>query len=396
MPRGVYRAVIGVACLGCASSPEKAGEPAGPKMLEQRVTNVSYFDLENCFPREMAVPSPITKESLVGVLVAARPEIGECLVPPEHRGAERTTRATIAATITDQGTEFQVTSQHITPAGVDCIRQALQRHAKIEPLPKGAPPVSASIDYQHTLGVNPGVVKGVNESSDALGAIRLAVKNWCECFEPWKSAPPRSLMGKVTLVKGTATPTQVTFDPAPDETSTKAQACLTEKLKALAIPHTSDKVEVPAPILLIHSGVDEELPADRPEVAFVQLDALRSQRAADVALAIGARGAAVTVYDGLVSKYKANPKSVTVKELKDRCQKLLEADDAWMAALEKQLGSEERTLAFARAQQAKDQSWGEVVTAAQGQVQATQKEMEAARATRKQDEGACPKVSYGK
>jgi hypothetical protein len=104
----------------------------------------------------------------------------------------------------------------------------------------------------------------------------------------------------------------------------------------------------------------------------------------------------VTVYDALVAKYKANPRSVAVKELKDRCQKLLEADEGWMAAVENQQRSEERTLAFAKAQQAKDESWGEVATAAQGQAQASQKELETARATRKNDEGACPKVTYSK
>jgi hypothetical protein len=256
--------------------------------------------------------------------------------------------------------------------------------------------VSASIDYHHTAGINPAVVMGVNEASDAVGTVRLAMKNWCDCFEPWKRAAPKSLNAKMVLVKGTPPTREVTFDPAADEASTKVQSCLTEKLKALSVPHTSDRLEVPLPILTIHSGVDEELTVERPEVAFVHLDALRTQRSADVALALGARAGAVNIYDALVAKYKANPRSVTIKELKDRCQKLLEADDAWIAAVEKQQRSEERTLAFAKTQQAKDETWGEVATAAQGQVQASQTELETARSTRKQDEGACPKVTYSR
>jgi hypothetical protein len=395
MPRGVVGVFV-FACIGCASSPQKGDEASHPVRREQRVTNISYFDLENCFPRDMELPKPANKEGLIGFLVASRPEIGECLVRPEHRGAERTTRATIAVNVTDQGPEFQVTSQSVTPAGVECIRKALQARGKIEPLPNGAPPVSASIDYQHSTGVNPAVVMGVNEASDAVGTIRLAMKEWCGCFEPWKSAAPKSLMAKVVLVKGTPTPTEVTFEPPTDEASGRVQSCVTEKLKALPVPHTSDRVEVPLPIFPIHSGVDEELAPDKPELAFLQLEAIRTQRAADVALAIGSRATAVTVYDGLVAKYKANPKSVTVKDLRERCQKLLQTDDAWIAGLEKQLRSEDRTLAFAKSQQAKDDSWGEVATAAHGQVEASQKELEGARATRKQDEGACPKVTYSK
>jgi hypothetical protein len=394
MRRGAIGVVFALACGGCASAPSKGGEPSQPISQQQRMSNVTYFDLGNCFPAEAQVPQPANKEGLVGFLVGARPEIGECLVDPKNRGAERVTRATISVNVTDQGAEFQATGENLTPSGAECIKNALKQRGGIAPLPQGVPPASASIDYQHNAAVNPAVVMGVNESSDAIGTIRLAMKSWCDCFEPWKSAPPKGLNGTATLVAATRTPSEVSFEPAPDEASGKVQACLSQKLKVLEIPHRSQRLMVPIPIILLHSGVEGPISEDRPDVAFLQLDALRSQRAAQVALAIGGRAGAVGVYDGLVAKYKANPRSVTVKELRDRCQALLRADEAWMSALEKQMKSEERTLAFAQKQQEKDASWGEAVAAARGQVQATQRELETAKQTRQQDEAACPKVTY--
>jgi hypothetical protein len=389
--RGAIGMALALVCAGCASAPSTVG---GERSQQQKVTNISYFDLENCFPGRVQVPTPANKESLVGYLVGARPEIGECLVDPGNRGPDRFTRAMISVSVTDRGAEFQASGQNLTPSGAECIRKTLQQRGGIEPLPQGAPPASGSIDYQHNAGVHPTVVMGINESSDAIGTVRLAMKGWCDCFGPWKDAPPRTLMGKISLAAGAKAPTEVGFDPAADEASGKVQGCLAEKLKALEIPHTSAKLVVPLPIILLHSGIDEGVSEERPDVAFLQLDALRSQRAAEVALAIGGRVGAVGVYDGLVSKFKANPKSVTVKELRDRCLALLRADDAWISALERQMKSEERTFAFAEKQKAKDPSWGEAVAAARGQVQATQKELEMAKQTRQQDEGACPKVTY--
>ncbi|HYX89915.1 MAG TPA: hypothetical protein VE782_00015 [Myxococcaceae bacterium] len=394
MRRSAIGLLTALALSACASAPAKGG--GEPTAQQQKVSNISYFDLENCFPVEAKVSAPANKEGLTGFLVAARPEIGECLVDPKNRGPERLTRAAISVSVTDQGAEFQAAGDNLTPSGVECIRNVLKQRSGIEPLPKGAPPASASIDYQHNAGVNPAVVMGVNESSDAVGTVRLAMKGWCECFEPWRSAAPRPLSATMVLVAGTKTPTEVSFIPPADDAAGKVQACVSQKLKALEVPHSSQKLTVPVPFILLHSGVDEAeaIAPNTPEIAFLQLDALRSQRAAQVALAIGGRVGAVGVYDALVAKYKANPRSVTVKELRDRCQALLQADEAWISALDKQRQTEERTLAFAQKQQARDASWGEAVAAARGQVQATQKELEPARQTRQQDEGACPKVTY--
>jgi hypothetical protein len=37
---------------------------------------------------------------------------------------------------------------------------------------------------------------GINEPSDAQGAIRLALPQWCSCFEPIKTQAPPELTAR--------------------------------------------------------------------------------------------------------------------------------------------------------------------------------------------------------
>src|SRR5712692_4696848 len=76
--------VLLAAALGSACAGQKG--QTQPTVDKQRITNVSYFDLANCSPRSLNISAPVTQPTVVGFLIAARPQILECLVDPKSRG----------------------------------------------------------------------------------------------------------------------------------------------------------------------------------------------------------------------------------------------------------------------------------------------------------------------
>lgn len=403
MRRAVVAVVVGaLGSFGCATTGEQ--QKAEPKTEQQRVTNIGYFDLKNCWPGVVDLPKPVTKEALIGFLVSSRPEISECFVNPKHRGPEQTTRAVIAATVDQKGETYEVTGENLTPEGIECVKKVLTARGGIEALPEGAQPVQGQIDFQHKVGASPAVVLGINEASDVTGTLRLEMGNWCDCFEPWKTAPPKSFDGTVSLVKAQPTPTSVDFQPTEDATVQQVQACVREKVMPLNLPHSSEQLKVPMRVLLIHSGINEPLPEGvPPELQFTQLEMLRAQRAGDVAMTLGTRTVVGQAWDKLVADYKAQAEaakktkklpSITLKQLQDQCAELLAADEAWIASLEKQLENEQRTLQFVQQRAQQDPAWQDVVPAAQKQVEGAQADLANAKKTREEDAAACPKARY--
>ncbi|MGQ0505162.1 MAG: hypothetical protein ACT4TC_07550, partial [Myxococcaceae bacterium] len=127
--------LAGCATTGSASS-------GGEKSERQKITNQSYFDLANCSPRTVEVPKPASKESIIGYLVSARPEVMECMVDPANRGPAKDTKAVITATVSDTGVAYDVQGENLTPAGIGCIKSMFEARKGIEPLAKGAAPVA--------------------------------------------------------------------------------------------------------------------------------------------------------------------------------------------------------------------------------------------------------------
>lgn len=401
--------MFAAALLGCGPAPDPAAEGQGAattKMEQLRIVNISQSDLGVCFPKPPAVSGAVNAEVLTGLLVAARPQVMECLVDPTRRGAEKDTRVTVKSTLGASGVEHAVTGENLTPEGVKCIREALGRY--FATIPSGAlsapaaggAPVTAQAPFQHVAGVSPSVKLGLNEGSDVSGTVRLMQSTWCDCYAEWKDAPPRTLKAKIKLTKpadgakGGAAPSDVTFDPTNDPAADKVAACLKDKVKGLRFNVTSDEVTIPYTFLFLNSLHDGGITEAPPEIRFAQLDALRGQRAAVAVIAVGGRSAAAVTYDGLVQKYKAKASSVTVEELKDKCAALLKADDGWVAAIERQLDIEQKTLALTTELKANDPQWAKVEGTVQSNVDATKKDLETAKKTRTDDAGICPKERF--
>lgn len=374
--------------IGCAAAP--GGEAQSE---QQRIAANSPSDVGVCYPSPPA-PEVVNADVITGLLVAARPHIMECLVDPRNRGQEPETKVAIKTTVNAGKAEHAVSGQNLSPAGQQCIRGALDRFLAAVPgwaEKAGAvtAPATGEAEVHHKAGVSPTVQLGLNEASDLTGAVRLAQTGWCDCYADWKAAPPRALKATLKVIKGAAP--QATFEPSADPAAQKVAACLAGKVATLQVKTESRELVVPYTFYFVHSGQVAPLPEAAPEQQFRQTEAVRGQRSAATVVALGARTAAAVAYDGLVQKYNADPAAVSVDDLKGKCAALVAADDSWIAALEKQLQSEQQTLAAVQQLKAQDPAWAKAEGAAQSAADQTRQDIDAAKKMKTSDTGACPR-----
>lgn len=407
MSRRLGTALFSVSLLlGCGApqDTEKKVEK-GPTMQQLRITNISQADLAVCYPKPPAVPAVVNKEVLIGLLLSARSQVMDCFVDPKNRGGEKETRVTLKATLNAGKVESTSTGENLSQEGKTCVEGVLSKWLGSMPdLASKAYPageaVSAELPIQHVVGVSPSVTHGINEGSDVAAAVRLAQGTWCDCYAEWKDAPPRTLKAKIRVLKRggaddppkVVSPAEVTFEPTQDPAADRVAACLQKKVSELKVTAKSEEFTVPYTVLFVNTSHQAPLGADiAPEIQLVQLDGIRGYRAAEAVIAVGARTAAAVTYDGLVAKYKAKPASVPVEDLKAKCADLVKADEGWIAAVERQLEIDQKTLSLVSEFKAKDPQWAKAEAAAQSKVDDTKKDLEAAKKTKTDDAGICPK-----
>jgi hypothetical protein len=395
--------VASVAALAACGGADQPGPvtPAGAqgsKVEAQKVANLDYFDVATVAPTPPSLARRPDRDALLGVELAARPVLLECLVDPKNRGPEKATHVVVDATTTDTGVEHHITGTNVTASGAACLENALKAWTKGLPTGPGAP-VESHLEIDHLAGVNPAVVLGVNDASDVAAAVRLALPGWGECFAEWKNAPPRLLRANLKAARAKdASPAvllaSVAFEPTADPAAGKVAACLEGKLKTLAIkPPQGESVTVPYVFRLVHSGIDGALPDAPPDLQLVELDLQRARRLSEVAIAIGERAQVLASYDDRVKRYKAKARpEVTLAELSDECTALLAAGDKLLVAAERQTATEDATHLFAESHKAKDPAWTEAEATAAKSLSESQRELATYRTLRKKDESACPKL----
>jgi hypothetical protein len=404
----LFPALAAAACGPEQPGPAAPAASAAPVAKQEVVKNLGYLDISTLFPAPPVVPGHATQQALLGVELAARPMVLECLVDPKNRGADKKTHVVVDAALTDAGVDHQVTGENLTPAGTACIQAALAAWTGAVPTlsaknaPPGGAPVKSHIEFEHQLGSTPAVEMGINDVSDVAGAIRLGLPHWADCFGDWKGAAPRTLKATVKVVHPAAdagavtsvTPAEVTFDPSSDAAAGKAAACLADKIKALQVKvPQGQSISLPYTFHFVHSGIAEALPDAPPDVQLVQIDLQRARRTADVLIAEGDRTLAAVVYDDVVKRYKAKTKPApSVADLKARCQELLATDDKLIAAAGKRVASEDAAHTFTAAQKAQDATWTEAEAKAAQSLAGAQKDAQTYASNRAADEAACPKV----
>jgi hypothetical protein len=377
--------------VACASSAPatKSSEPGAPApaVEKQKIVNISHFDVGSCAAPSPTLPDPLNPEGVVGALVLARPSVLECFVDPKNRGPEAESSAAVKATVSDSGAAYEVTGTNLTPAGTACIEAALKK-LPFKAVEKGTAPVVGQAEFRHGP-TSPAVKLGVNAASDVAGAIRLGETGWCECWNALGANAPPTFKATLKLVP--AKPPEVTFEPTTDADATKLIACLTPKLQAIPPITGTNELTVHYPFLLVNSSAREESAGAPPELQFIQLDLIRAQKAADVAVKIGVRTNALKTYDALVAKYKAKPSGVLIKDLKDKCAAMVGTDEAWIASLKTQADVDGRSLALASSLKATNPKWADAEAAAQAQVTASAGDVKKAEDVKTADMAVCPK-----
>ncbi|QSQ24716.1 hypothetical protein JY651_07145 [Pyxidicoccus parkwayensis] len=386
------------ACAGQQKTDAAAGGKSVPTEERVRITNQPPFDLISCFPRELKMPEHNSQGVVLGALLAARPQVLECLVDPKNRGPAEATKVSVKTTVTDQGATHAITGENLTPEGTACIQKVLDTQVQPAALAKGAQPVEATIPFEHTAtGLN-SVKFGINEGSDFTGAVRLAQPSWCDCYANFKDKVPPALTAKVKLVKTQQTPAEVTFEPSGSTEGDQLAACLQPKIAALPAKLSSDELGFSYRFVHFNSAAPEAAAATLPpELRFLQLDLVRTQRAADQAIADGARTPAAQAFAEVVDRYQKTKNYKLFDELESKCNTLVAADTRVTEALTGRQATEQAALAIAQEMKAKDaEGWTEAEAATQKNLDETVKELAEAQKIATQDKSACPKKTYKK
>lgn len=338
----------------------KQPEPAPQR---EAITNVVPFDVASCGPRPLQL-APLNEEVLTGALLSLSPAAQECFVHPASRdGRPFTLRAKVA--VTDGSVAVELPGTGASEQGLACVRAAL---AKL-------PLMSGTATAEVPLAAPAQAVRlGDTAVNDAAGALRLALPQACDCFAS-VTGPPPALSARAARGSVTVTPAGPVAE------------CLAPKL---SVALAGAKAEFTVPLLLKHAygEADASAPA---ALRFQQLDGVRGQRAADVLLAAGRRGAAALAYDELAARYKKKPARGMLEELRARCAAVLAADDAQLAALKALVAVTEESARLARTEKQTDAQWAQVEGQLAGQLTTSTAEVVRVEAQRKADAAACPR-----
>jgi len=416
-----FSLMIGFVILACAGGQSTGSAGAAPAE-RQRVQNIVPFDLATCFPTKVDLGKHANEYTLQAAYRAARPAINECLVDAKVQTPGATTKGKATMTIDSSGATVSVTGEGLQPAGAACIEKAIKAQLEGVTAPANSKPLTLDAPFEREP--NSMVRMGVNEPSDIQGTIRLALPQWCSCFESVKTQAPPELTGNVTLtrediakyadrvptLKDGGTPTvfskTVTSQLQPfDPSGAQMAACVNQKIEALPLKSTSETYIAPVQILLLNTNGSLAMPANTPpQLQFGQMDAVRELRQAEAFAALARRQNVANAYDGQVQAYQAAANSkdskkrkaagTMVKDLKGGCATLVKVDDEYTKALEAQAGVEQQALTLAQTLKAKDPAWAEAEKASGGALADTQKQIDASKQLRAANEKACPKEKY--
>jgi hypothetical protein len=388
VPQSLARLVFAaLAVTACATNKAATTEAAPPE--KQKISNITYFDIAACATPSPVLPEKLNKESVFGAALYARPAVLECFTDPKNRGSGADTLANVKIVVTEAGVQYDVAGTNLTPAGTDCVKAALAK-LPLKALNKGENQITSEVPFAHG-GTAPAVKMGINTGSDAVGQLRLAEAGWCECFQPLDNKAPPSITAHVKM--GSTGTNDFKFDPLTGDAQAVAD-CLAPKMKALKLTAFNNEFNFDYPVLLINSLASGETADAKPELQFIQLDAIRAARAASVAMKVSVRNTDAGVYDAAVQVYTKTKNTKMVKELKDKCAAMVKADQGWIDALKSQHELETHTAEVASALKAKDAQWGEAETAAQKTADTTKAELAKAEGIKAADEKVCPKEHY--
>ena len=325
------------------------------------------FDLASCNPRALDLSKPINEFGVQAAFRASRPFIQECLTDAKNYDGTKPLRGKVNTAVDGAGLKVSATGEGLQPAPKACIEKAVAGQlGTVAPLPADAKPISFDGPFERLP--NTGVRMGINEASDVEGTVRLALPQWCSCFDDYKTKAPPQLSGMVTLTRkdmldkpdrfklpdGTV-PKQLLpvssalAGPAGDANASKAAACINGKVNTLPLTSKAEQFLTPVQLLLVNSNSTEQLPASAlPPLRFVQLDSTREQRQADASPRwVAAEGGRrlrqkVTTYQtSTVDRCQKRKQAAGIlARAQTGCAALVKSDDEFTAALRPRRGGQ--------------------------------------------------------
>jgi hypothetical protein len=415
--RRQFPMLIAMIVLACAGG-QSAGGGANPTE-RQRVSNLVPYDIASCYPAKLDLGKVANEYTLQAAFRGARPAIQECLTDGKVQNPNATTKGKATVTLDGSGTTVSVSGDGLQPAATSCIEKVVRSQLEGVSAPPGGKPITLEGPFERDPSTM--VRMGINEASDVEGAIRLAVPQWCSCFEPVKTQAPPELVGSVTLTREDITKYAdrlkapdggavinkgvVSALQPSDPSGAQVASCVNQHVEALPLKSNSEQLLVPVQLLLVNSNGSTEMPAGTlPPLQFAQLDAVRELKQSQAFAALARRQQVANAYDAQVQAYQAGASSkdpkkrkaagAMVKELKGGCAALVKADDDYTRALEGEAAVEQQALTLAQNLKAKDPSWAEAEKASAAAVADTQKQIDAAKQPRAANEKACPKEKF--
>jgi hypothetical protein len=413
-----FSLMIGFVILACAGGQSSGGGASTTD--RQRVENLVPFDIGTCFPSKLDLGKTANEYTLQAAYRGAHPAIYECLADGKVQNPAAPTKGKSTISIDGSGTTVSVTGNGLQPAGAACIEKVIRAQLEGVTAPaKIKQPITLEAPFEREP--NQMVRMGLNEASDVEGTIRLALPQWCSCFEPIKTQAPPELQGSVTLTRedmaksadrapskdgGTVSGKAVTAALQPSEPSgAQVASCVNQRIEALPLKTSSQQFIVPTRILLLNSQGSATTPANTPpQLQFAQMDAVRELRQAEAFAALTRRQNVANAYDATVQAYQAAANSkdskkrrtadAMVKDLKGGCAALLKADDEYTKTLESEAAVEQEALTLAQSLKAKDPAWGDAEKASAAELAETRKQIDASKQLRMANEKACPKEKF--
>jgi hypothetical protein len=408
--RRQFSLLTGVILLACAGG--QSSTAAAPTEQRQRVQNLTPFDIGTCFPSRVDMGKTANEYTLQAAYRAARPAINECLTDARVQNGTTATKGKVAMSIDSSGTTVAVTGEGLQPAATGCIEKAIRAQLEGVTAPAGAKPFALEAPFEREA--NTMVRMGLNEASDVEGTIRLAVPQWCSCFESIKTQAPPSLSGSVIVTRvdpskkspdgGTSKAVTAAMQ-ASDPAAAAVASCVNQKIETLPLKSSSEQLIVPAQLFLLNSGGAASMPATAaPQLQFAQLDVVRERRQSEAFAALARRQSVANKYDGQVQAYQAavsskDPKKrkaagAMVKDLKSGCAGLVKADEEYTKALDSEASVEQEAVTLAQTLKAKDPSWADAEKASSAALAETQKQIDSSKQLTTANQKACPKEKF--
>lgn len=387
------RAVVASLALTASCAPVQKKDGAAAVQDTVRVSNQHPFDTAVCQSAQpVQLPQPVNPDILLGALSALRPQVMECLVPPTSRGEAKSTRVVVKARVSDQGGQYTVSGENLSPEGQACVQKAVEARVPLTASPKGSAAVTAEAEFSHEQGRSLAVTLGSDAGSDYSGAVRLGQPQWCDCYAGFTTQVPPTLMAHVQVAQGQTTPT-VTFDPVTTPEGTALATCLQQKMAALPVKAPTEEMRFSRRFIHFNSLATEPSTDPLPEQRFLQNELVRQLRAADTTLWFGARDSASEAYDAAVVKFQKSKDKKLMPELIAKCDQVVEADAKWAAAVEAQHKADQQSLVIAQELKVKDAAaWAAAEASVQQAVTSSQEELSRAQKRVATDRDACSKM----